>query len=197
MYNDCLYSRLSLVFTSYCLLQYYVPPLSMAYPSLKRTIYCRHYWRTRASTNHDCRYYRPPLLMACPSMKRSYLLPPLSHTFSHTRTRAHTQRTGGQHLQHARGGARGIHLHGHHAGRIHARHGHERQHDGRQHLALGRSAPRDFRAPCRNASGPGLSGLLGCSARVLLRAGGTGALPREPVAVRDCDDCWCGVARRR
>mmetsp|Transcript_14521 Transcript_14521/g.34372 ORF Transcript_14521/g.34372 Transcript_14521/m.34372 type:complete len:322 (-) Transcript_14521:880-1845(-) len=45
-----------------------------------------------------------------------------------------------QHLQHARRRARGLHLHGHHPGRVHARHGYGRRHDGRLHLALGRGA---------------------------------------------------------
>ncbi len=37
---------------------------------------------------------------------------------------------GGQHVQHARGGARGVDLHGHHARRVLPRHGHGRGHDG-------------------------------------------------------------------
>ena len=53
--------------------------------------------------------------------------------------------------------ARGVHLHGHHAGGILPRHGLRRGHDGGFHVPLGRSAARDLRpsggdAPPKRAS---------------------------------------------
>mmetsp|Transcript_33710 Transcript_33710/g.62304 ORF Transcript_33710/g.62304 Transcript_33710/m.62304 type:complete len:241 (+) Transcript_33710:433-1155(+) len=47
----------------------------------------------------------------------------------------------GQHVQHARGGAGGVHLHRHHPRRVLPRPGHERVHDGRLDLSVGRGPP--------------------------------------------------------
>ncbi|XP_075301167.1 V-type proton ATPase catalytic subunit A-like isoform X1 [Opisthocomus hoazin] len=60
---------------------------------------------------------------------------------------------GGQHLQHAGGRPRSLHLHRHHALRVLPRHGPPRQHDGRLHVALGRGAARDLGALGRDAGG--------------------------------------------
>jgi V-type H+-transporting ATPase subunit A len=57
-----------------------------------------------------------------------------------------------QHVEHAGGGARGVDLHGHHAGRVLPRHGQERVDDGRLDVALGRGAARDLRPPGGDAS---------------------------------------------
>ena len=88
-----------------------------------------------------------------------------SHRVDHE---AHVARR--QHVQHARGGPRGLHLHRHHAQRVLPRHGLQRGHDGRLDVALGRSVARDLGPLGRNARRRRLSGLLGGASRLVLRA---------------------------
>ena len=56
-----------------------------------------------------------------------------------------------QHLRHARCGARGVHLHGHHHRRVLPRHGLHRGADGGLHLTLGGGAARDVGTSGGNA----------------------------------------------
>jgi len=86
----------------------------------------------------------------------------------------------GQHLQHAGRRSRGLHLHRHHVVRILSRYGLQRFHDGGLHFSLGRSLERNFRQVGWNAGRFGISSLPRCQACVVLRAGRTGQVSREP-----------------
>ncbi len=75
-----------------------------------------------------------------------------------------------EHLQHARGRPRGVHLHGHDHSRILPRHGLPRRADGGLHLPLGGGPARDLRPPGGDARRGELPGLPAQPPRRLLRA---------------------------
>ena len=77
---------------------------------------------------------------------------------------------GGQHLQHAGGGARSVDLCRRHAGRIFPRPGLRRGDGGRFHQSLGRSAARSGGQAGTDAGGRRLSGLSRLASRGVLRA---------------------------
>ncbi len=82
-----------------------------------------------------------------------------------------------QHLQHARGRARGVDLHRGHPGGVLPRHGLRRGDHGGFHLTVGRGAARAFRTARGDARGRGVPRLPADASRRVLRAGGEGARP--------------------
>mmetsp|Transcript_4086 Transcript_4086/g.16724 ORF Transcript_4086/g.16724 Transcript_4086/m.16724 type:complete len:359 (-) Transcript_4086:1059-2135(-) len=87
---------------------------------------------------------------------------------------------GGEHVQHARRRARGVHLHRHHPRRVLPRPGIQHLHDGRLHVAMGGGVEGDLRASGGDARGFRVSGVLGRQAGELLRASRAGAVPGLP-----------------
>ena len=88
-----------------------------------------------------------------------------------------------QHLQHARGGARGVHLHRGHAGRVLPRHGLRRCHHGGLHVPLGRGAARALGPAGRDARRRRLPRLPAHPPRRVLRARGQGQGAGGPAGV--------------
>ena len=113
--------------------------------------------------------------------------------------------SGGEHVEHAGGGARGVDLHGNHDRGVLPRHGNERGDDGGLVVALGGGAARDFGPSGRDARGQRLPRVpVGPSGRVLrasrpraadripgargLRDGGGRSVPARRRLLRSRDD---------
>ena len=95
-----------------------------------------------------------------------------------------THAAGGQHLQHAGGGARSLDLCRHDDGRVLPRPGLRRGDGGRFHQPLGRGAARSRRPPRADAGGGGLPRLSGLAPRGLLRTRGAGRDPSRRARAR-------------
>ncbi len=90
---------------------------------------------------------------------------------AHRRAPDGPHRAGGQHLQHARGRPRGLHLRGGHHRRVLPRHGLRRGGHGGLLLPLGRGPAGDLLPPGGDAGRGGLPHLPGLPPGLLLRAG--------------------------
>ena len=101
-----------------------------------------------------------------------------------------------QHLEHARDGPRGEHLHRHDRGRVLPRHGLRRGAARRLHLAVGRGAARVLLAQRRAAGRGGLSGGAGLGPGRLLRAGRPGHDARRHRGVGHGDRRRVAAGRR-
>ena len=104
---------------------------------------------------------------------------------------------GGEHVEHAGGGARGVDLHGHHDRGVLPRHGNERGDDGGLVVALGGGAARDLGPSGRDARGQRVPRVPVGPSGGVLRASGPRAPDRVPRARGLGDGGGRGVPARR